>query len=77
MIFVFSAEVESWIKSERIDGNLACDGCAYRTKKIVDMRRHIEAKHLYREYPCPYCERIFRTKKSRYTHSLLKHNIKC
>ena len=59
------------LKMARGEDNLwACLVCDYKSRKNTNVKQHIEANHIVgREYSCPFCQVVCKTKNAMQQHS--------
>ena len=65
------ATIESMIE-QRV-GGFSCIKCGYTSKRISNVKDHIERKHIEgMEYPCTSCDKVFRSSNAIRIHKIKK-----
>ena len=52
-----------------------CNVCNYARKRVSDVRKHIERKHINIQFQCEYCEAIVSSRENLKVHLKNRHNI--
>ena len=52
-----------------------CIVCSYARKRISDVRKHIERKHIDMQFQCEYCDSVVSSRENLKNHLKIRHNI--
>ena len=71
--FSYLISVETLLLKKNKEGFHACKTCGYKSRKYIDVRRHIESRHVNLKITCIFCDTVFKTNRT-YREHVKRHH---
>jgi len=66
-------KVETLLLKKNKEGFHGCKTCGYKSRKYIDVRRHIESRHVNLKITCIFCDTVFKTNRT-YREHVKRHH---
>ena len=71
--FLYLISVDTLLLKKNKEGFHGCKTCGYKSRKYIDVRRHIESRHVNLKITCIFCDTVFKTNRT-YREHVKRHH---